>query len=50
MIKDSALKVQATIQDEQVRVAGKSKDDLQQVMQLLKDADLPFAMQFINYR
>lgn len=50
MIKDMGLKVQATIQDDQVRVAGKAKDDLQQVMQSLKSADLPFAMQFINYR
>ena len=43
-------KVNAQIQDEQVRVTGKSKDDLQTVIQLLKDADLPFAMQFTNYR
>ena len=50
MIKDSKLKVQATIQDEQVRVAGKAKDDLQDVMKLLKDSDLEFAFQFTNYR
>jgi len=50
MIKDTKLKVQAAIQDEQVRVTGKSKDDLQEVMQLLKDADLDFAVQFTNYR
>lgn len=50
MIKDMGLKVQATIQDDQVRVAGKAKDDLQEVMQNLKSADMPFAMQFINYR
>ncbi|MDQ3194210.1 MAG: YajQ family cyclic di-GMP-binding protein [Bacteroidota bacterium] len=50
MIKDSKLKVQATIQDEQVRVAGKAKDDLQDVMKLIKDSDLEFAFQFTNYR
>ena len=50
MIKDSKLKVQATIQDEQVRVGGKAKDDLQDVMKLLKDSDLEFAFQFTNYR
>ncbi len=50
LIKDQGLKVQATIQDEQVRVTGKSKDDLQTVMQALREADLPFDMQFTNYR
>ena len=50
LIKDSCLKVQATIQDEQVRVTGKAKDDLQSVMTLLREADLPFDMQFTNYR
>lgn len=50
MIKDSGLKVQASIQDDQVRVTGKSKDDLQEVMQMIKSADLPFATQFTNYR
>lgn len=50
IIKDSKLKVQATIQDEQVRVTGKSKDDLQEVMRILREKDLSFAMQFRNYR
>ncbi len=50
MIKDSKIKVQATIQDEQVRVSGKSKDDLQEVMKLLKESELEFAFQFTNYR
>jgi uncharacterized protein YajQ (UPF0234 family) len=50
MIKGSKLKVQAAIQDKQVRVSGKSKDDLQAVMKMLRDADLDFAMQFTNYR
>jgi uncharacterized protein YajQ (UPF0234 family) len=50
LIKDRGLKVQATIQDDQVRVTGKAKDDLQEVIQLLREADLPFDMQFVNYR
>ena len=50
MIKDSKLKVQAQIMDDQVRVIGKSKDDLQSVMALLRKADLKFAIQFTNYR
>ena len=49
-IKEMGLKVQAQIQDEQVRVTGKSKDDLQNVIQALKGADLDFAMQFVNFR
>ena len=50
MIKDSKLKVQAQIMDDQVRVSGKSKDDLQSVIVMLKQADLKFAVQFVNYR
>jgi len=50
MIKDSKIKVQATIQDEQVRVTGKDKDDLQSVMKLMKDSELEFTFQFTNYR
>lgn len=50
LIKDQGLKVQAQIQDDQVRVTGKSKDDLQAVIQTLKGADLAFDMQFVNYR
>jgi len=50
IIKDSKIKVQASIQDEQVRVSGKDKDDLQSVMKLVKDSDLDFALQFTNYR
>lgn len=50
MIKDTKLKVQAQIMDDQVRVSGKNKDDLQAVMKLLRDTELPFAMQFVNYR
>lgn len=50
MIKDTKMKVQAAIQDEQVRVSGKDKDDLQAVMKLLRDSELDFAFQFTNYR
>ncbi len=50
LIKDSKLKVQAAIQGEQVRVTGKKRDDLQQVMQLLKDANLGIPLQFNNFR
>ncbi|MCC5912389.1 MAG: YajQ family cyclic di-GMP-binding protein [Clostridiaceae bacterium] len=50
LIKNSKLKVQASVQGEVVRVSGKNRDDLQQVMQLLKDADLPMSLQFTNYR
>jgi uncharacterized protein YajQ (UPF0234 family) len=50
LIKDSKLKVQASIQDEKVRVSSKSKDDLQAVMQLLRGKDLKVALQFNNFR
>jgi uncharacterized protein YajQ (UPF0234 family) len=50
IIKDSKIKVQAAIQDEQVRVSGRDKDLLQDTIQLIKNADLDFAVQFTNYR
>jgi len=50
LIKDSKLKVQASIQEKQVRVVGKSRDDLQAVIALLKGKDLGIALQFTNYR
>src|SRR5512135_2682774 len=49
-IKDSKIKVQASIQAEQVRVSGKSRDDLQAVIQLLKGKEFSIALQFDNYR
>jgi uncharacterized protein YajQ (UPF0234 family) len=49
-IKDSKIKVQASIQDAQVRVSGKNKDDLQKAMQLVRGLDLPIELQFINFR
>ena len=51
-IKNSKLKVQASIQGEQVRVSGKSKDDLQDVIKLLREKEESFniPLQFVNYR
>jgi cyclic-di-GMP-binding protein len=50
LIKDAKLKVQAQIQEDQVRVFGKNRDDLQAVIKLLRDRDLGIEMQFTNYR
>jgi len=50
LIKDSKLKVQAAIQGEQLRVTGKKRDDLQAVMQLIREADLEQSFQFNNFR
>ncbi|MBI3112777.1 MAG: YajQ family cyclic di-GMP-binding protein [Ignavibacteriales bacterium] len=50
MIKDTKLKVQAQIMDDQIRVSAKDKDDLQSVIKMLRESDLSFAMQFVNYR
>jgi hypothetical protein len=49
-IKDSKLKVQASISGDFVRVAGKDRDVLQSVIKLLRDSDFGIDMQFINYR
>jgi len=49
-IKDSKLKVQAQIQGDQVRVTGKKRDDLQQVIQLLKAQDFGLPLQYVNFR
>jgi cyclic-di-GMP-binding protein len=48
MIKDKKLKVQAAMQDNQVRVTGKSIDDLQAVIQMLRGANIPIPLQFVN--
>jgi cyclic-di-GMP-binding protein len=50
LIKDTKLKVQASIQADQVRVTGKNRDDLQKIIALLKERDLDIALQFVNYR
>jgi uncharacterized protein YajQ (UPF0234 family) len=49
-IKSSKLKVQAQFQDEQIRVSGKSRDDLQKVQALLKGLSYELPLQFVNYR
>ena len=50
VIKDGKLKVQAQIQGEQVRVQGKSKDELQAAIALLKSKDFGIDLQYVNYR
>lgn len=50
MIKESKLKVQSAIQGEQVRVTGKKRDDLQQVMALLRESNIEQPMQYNNFR
>lgn len=50
LIKKSGLKVKPQVQDDQIRVTGKNKDDLQQIIALVREADLPIDVQFINFR
>ncbi len=50
ILKTSHLKVQATIQSDQVRVRAKSKDELQSAIKILRDSPLSIDMQFTNYR
>ena len=50
LVKESKLKVQARIMDSQVRITAKKKDDLQTIMQKIKDANFDFDAQFTNYR
>jgi uncharacterized protein YajQ (UPF0234 family) len=50
LIRDEFKKVQASIQGDAVRVSAKNKDDLQTVIQRLKQEDYPVALQFTNYR
>jgi len=50
MIKDKKLKLTTQIQDEQVRVTGKKRDDLQEVMAMLREAKLEQPLQFTNFR
>jgi uncharacterized protein YajQ (UPF0234 family) len=50
LIKDTKLKVQAAIQGDEVRVTGKQRDDLQEAIHTLKEADLGMPLQFVNYR
>lgn len=50
LIKDSKLKVQAAIQDKKLRITGKSRDDLQEVIALVKTAKLDMPFQYTNFR
>ncbi|MBD0268383.1 YajQ family cyclic di-GMP-binding protein [Pseudanabaena sp. FACHB-2040] len=50
LIRDNLKKVQASIQGDSVRISAKSKDDLQEAIQLVKQEDWPVALQFTNYR
>ncbi|MGB8267344.1 MAG: YajQ family cyclic di-GMP-binding protein [Candidatus Velthaea sp.] len=49
-IKNAKLKVTAQYQDEQIRVTGKSRDDLQKIQAILKGLDYDLPLQFVNYR
>lgn len=49
-IKDAKIKVQASIQGDQVRVTGKTKDDLQRAIAVVKQGDFGVPLQFTNYR
>jgi uncharacterized protein YajQ (UPF0234 family) len=50
LIKDSKVKVQASINEDKVRVAGKNRDDLQKIIALVREKDLGIAVSFDNYR
>ena len=50
LIKDSGMKVQASINDDQVRITGKKIDDLQAVIQLCRGASLGIPLQYVNMR
>ncbi len=49
-LKDAKLKVQASIQSDQVRVTGRNKDELQKAIALLREQDFGIPLQFTNYR
>ncbi|MCK5385659.1 MAG: DUF520 family protein, partial [Gammaproteobacteria bacterium] len=50
LIKSKKLKVQAAIQGDKVRVTGKKRDDLQQTIAVLKEAELELPLQYDNFR
>jgi uncharacterized protein YajQ (UPF0234 family) len=50
LVKGLGMKVQTQVQGEQIRVSGKKKDDLQRVIQAIKDRDFGLALQFTNFR
>lgn len=50
LIRETKLRVQASIQEDQVRVSGKNRDDLQAAIKMLREKDLGIVLQFANYR
>ena len=50
LVKSSKIKVQAAVQGDQLRITGKKRDDLQEVIALLKAADVDRPLQFVNFR
>jgi len=50
LIKDQKMKVQSSIQGDKVRVTGKKRDDLQEAMAMLREAELDVPLQFNNFR
>lgn len=50
LVKNTKLKVQAAIHDDTVRVTGKNRDDLQAVIKALREEELPFEAQYVNFR
>ncbi len=50
LVKQSKSKVQASIQGDSVRITGKKRDELQQIIQLVKDQNFPVPLQYVNFR
>jgi hypothetical protein len=50
LVKDARLKLQASVQGDQVRISGKKRDDLQQAIAAIREAKLALPLQFINFR
>lgn len=50
LVKDSKLKVQVAILGDQVRISGKNRDDLQEIIKIIKDYEFDIPLQFVNYR
>ena len=50
IVKDSKIKVQSSIQGESVRVSGKKRDQLQEIISLIKKQELEIPLQFVNFR
>jgi uncharacterized protein YajQ (UPF0234 family) len=50
LVKDSKIKVQASINEDKVRVAGKNRDDLQKIIAMIREKDFGIAVSFDNYR